>query len=81
VHRYDPQGVAWVERLRLARHWRDEGSIDQGLAAYGDMLDLWAGRPAADAAAEELLELQPFLERQEQYYTALAVVRHMEEFT
>lgn len=76
---FDPLGTARVERLRLARRWRDEGSIYQALCTYADMMARYRDTPAGDAAAEELLEMASTLERQGMYYTALAVFSKIDQ--
>lgn len=77
-YEYDPAGEVRVERLRLARHWYQEGATQQAIAAYTDMMVRYAGMPAAAAAAEELLAMALFLEQQGKFYAVLDIFRKVE---
>jgi hypothetical protein len=79
AYTFNPRGDARVGQLRLARRWRDEGALHQALCAYADMLTRYHHTPTAEAAAQELLEMIPALERQGMVYTVLGLFYQIEK--
>lgn len=76
---FDPSAAIRVERLRLARRWRDAGQVYSAIYAYTQVLERYPGSGAASAATEELLDLAKSLADNNLYYTALNIFNRLEE--
>ena len=78
---FDPRGATAVARLRLARSWHRAGFTYQAIHAYTQLLIRYRGTGAANAAAEELLELAETLEQQGRFQAALNIFNKLEQLT
>lgn len=76
---FNPSAAIRVERLRLARRWRDAGLVYSAIYAYTQVLERYPCTGAARAAAEELLDLAKELADEDKYYTALNIFNRLEE--
>ena len=76
---FDPRGAIRVGLLRLARNWKDSGSIYQAIHAYTEVLVRYPGTGAANVAVEELLGMAESLARQGRHYAALNIFNKLEQ--
>lgn len=75
---FRPAGAARVGLLRLARKWRGAGNVHAAIYAYEQVLARYSGTSAANAAAEELIDLAEELEGYGWFYTALNIFNKVE---
>lgn len=68
-----------VERLRLARRWREAGMPYSAIYAYTQILERYPDTGVANAAIEELLDMAKELAEENKYYTALGIFNRIEE--
>lgn len=76
----NPQYAARAGLLRMARQWRDTGSLHQAIEAYKEILTNYPGTQVASAAVRELTELAQMMENQGQFHSALEVFKMLEQF-
>ena len=76
---FDAHGAIRVGRLRLARTWRESGSIYQAIHAYTEVLVRYPDTGVASAAVEELMEMAESLAQQGRFYAALGIFNKLEE--
>jgi hypothetical protein len=76
---FDGRSAARVALLRLARRWHEAGSTYQAIHAYTQVLIRYPGGGAANAAAEELLELADDLEREGRFHSALNILNRLDQ--
>jgi hypothetical protein len=76
---FDPRGAIRVERLRVARYWREAGSTYRAIYALTELPARYPGAGAANAATEELLEMAETLAQQGKFYAALNIFDKLEE--
>jgi len=80
MYTYDLLGAVRAERLRLARKWMARGATHQAMFAYTEVLIRYAGTYAAEAAAQDLLELARIFEQEGKFYMALNIFRKIERW-
>jgi TolA-binding protein len=76
---YDPQGAARAGLINLATTWRDSGATYQAISVYTEVLTRYPGSSAAAAATEGLVEMARNLQEQGRFYTALSILRKLED--
>jgi hypothetical protein len=78
---WDPRRLTQIGLLRIAHSWNSAGSLYSAIYAYEELLIRYPGSGAAEAAADELVEIAQELAREGRLYTALHVLRKLDELT
>lgn len=74
-----PAQVARLGRLRMAREWRDQGSVYEAIHAYEEILVAYPGTGVAATAVDDLVEMAKKLEADGQFHAALDLYHRIEQ--
>ena len=73
--------TARTPMLRMAKHWRANGQINQAIGAYTQLMRRYPGSEEARDAATEILSLAQAYELQGQYRMAMSLYEKLERLT